>query len=138
MFWTLQIISKFVEKVTVKKILETQPYKTWAKCKQKNWTPDRVLPLSLFTTGFHKQPKKPLTRNFSWKVLAEMYLDTISIKITGEKFTYEILKNRTKIEYGHSGRKNLPISFFHFYLCNLHPFPKNARGENSILIISSL
>ena len=32
MFWTLQIISKFVKKVTVKKILETQPYKTWAKC----------------------------------------------------------------------------------------------------------
>ena len=46
-FWTLQIISKFVEKVTVKKILETQPYKSWEKCKQKNWTPDRVLLSSL-------------------------------------------------------------------------------------------
>ena len=40
--WTLQNISKFVEKVTVKKILETQ-YKTSAKCKEKNWTPDRTL-----------------------------------------------------------------------------------------------
>ena len=35
LFWNLQIVSKFVEKVTVQKILETQPYKTPTKCKQK-------------------------------------------------------------------------------------------------------
>ena len=50
LFWILQIISKFVD----------SQKNSWAKCKQKNWTPDRVL-----VSSFQKHMREnPLNRQF--------------------------------------------------------------------------